>query len=73
LAIPVTVKGKPIEAHGATVLIWGATTPECCQRVRSTYGFADVPSVENMLEDLRMWATSCGATGSRRSEEGAAS
>jgi len=34
--IPVTVGGKPMAVDGV-VLIWGATTPEGCEAVRSTY------------------------------------
>ena len=52
--IPVTVGGKPMGVDGA-VLVWGATTPEGCESVRSTYGFADVLSVETMLDELRQW------------------
>jgi hypothetical protein len=52
--IPVTVGGKPMAVDGV-VLIWGATTPAGCEAVRSAYGFADVLSVEAMLDDLRQW------------------
>ena len=52
--IPVTVGSKPMAVDGG-VLIWGATTLEGCEAVRSTYGFADVLSVETMLHDLRQW------------------
>jgi hypothetical protein len=53
-AYSVTVGGKPMAVNGA-VLVWGATTPAGCEAVRSTYGFADVLSVETMLHDLRQW------------------
>lgn len=49
-----TVGAKPIEADGA-VLVWGATTPAGCEAVRATYRFADVLSIEEMLDDLRRW------------------
>jgi len=52
--IPVTVGGKPVKVDGV-VLIWGATTPGGCESVCATYGFADVLSVETMLDDLRQW------------------
>jgi hypothetical protein len=42
-------------AVNGAVLVWGATTPAGCEAVRSTYGFADVLSVEAMLDDLRRW------------------
>ena len=44
-------------AVDGAVLIWGATTPEGCESVRSAYGFTDVLSVEIMLDELRQWHT----------------
>lgn len=47
--------GLPTEVVGA-ILVWGATTSEGCNAVISQYGFADVLSVEAMVEDLHTWA-----------------
>jgi hypothetical protein len=56
-----------IEGVGNYLIVWGlrlcnsvivnrgATTPAGCEAVRSTYGFADVLSIEGMLDDLRGW------------------
>lgn len=52
----VQVMAKPITVHGA-ILVWGATTPEGKAAAIATYGFADVLSIEDMLRDLRAWAT----------------
>lgn len=49
------VNGRPLEASGA-ILIWGATTAAGREAVIDAYGFADVLSVEAMLDDLREWA-----------------
>jgi hypothetical protein len=50
MQIPVTVAGKALQVEGA-VLVWGATTPEGCERAMDAFGFADVLSVELMLDD----------------------
>lgn len=38
-----------------TILIWGAVTPEGRSAVIEEYGFADVLSVEEMVNDLHRW------------------
>ena len=65
--IPVTVGGNPMVVDGV-VLIWGATTPTGCEAVRSTYGFANVLSIESMLHDLRQWR--CESWAARVTEVG---
>lgn len=52
----VRVGGVPTSINGS-VLVWGATTPDGKRSVQSTYGFADVLSVEEMLADLRRWGS----------------
>jgi hypothetical protein len=52
--------GRHVDNHREAVLIpavliWGATTPVGCEAIRSTFGFADVLSIEEMLGDLRGW------------------
>lgn len=54
-AFQVKVNGRPLRVDGA-ILVWGATTPAGSAAVRAAYGFADVFSVESMLDDLRRWA-----------------
>lgn len=51
----VRVNGRPLEASGA-ILIWGAITAAGREAVIEAYGFADVLSLEAMLDDLREWA-----------------
>lgn len=50
------------------VLIWGATTPAGCEAARSTYGFADLLSIEEMLGDL--WGWQCESWVARITEVG---
>lgn len=40
---------------GGTILVWGATTPEGRASAMARFGFADVLSLEDMLQDLRTW------------------
>ena len=50
----VRVGAKAMSVDGA-ILIWGATTTEGRASVIARFGFADVLSVEAMLQDLRAW------------------
>ena len=52
--LQVRVGGRPIEVDGI-VLIWGAVTEDGRRSAVDRYGFAEVLSVEAMLEDLRRW------------------
>ncbi len=51
----VRVGARPVEVAGA-ILVWGATSPAGCADVMSKYGFADVLSLESMLQDLDSWS-----------------
>jgi len=53
-AFEVRVGGRAVKVDGA-VLIWGALTAEGRNAVIREYNFADVLSVEAMVEDLRRW------------------
>lgn len=53
-AMQVRLAGKPAVVSGA-ILVWGATTPAGCAATRAEHGFADVLSVETMIDDLRRW------------------
>lgn len=53
-SLRVTVGGRPVAVDGS-VLVWGVTTAEGIQAVKSHYGLADVLSIETMLQDLHMW------------------
>lgn len=50
----VQVGGKSVDVAGA-ILIWGAIESRGRERAMSTYGFADVLSLEGILADLRAW------------------
>lgn len=45
---------EEIKIHGS-ILIWGSVSPEGYDAVKKEYGFAEVLSVESMLNDLRTW------------------
>lgn len=51
---PVKVNGRQTAVSGA-ILVWGAITPEGRDRAMTTFGFADVLSLEAMLHDLKAW------------------
>jgi hypothetical protein len=53
-SLRVRVAGKPQTISGA-ILVWGATSDEGVKSVSEAYGFADILSVETMLDDLRAW------------------
>lgn len=53
-SVPVYVGGERIIVDG-TALVWGATTIEGEEAVKTQYGFDLVLSVENALNDLRRW------------------
>jgi hypothetical protein len=48
------VSGHQVRVDGA-ILIWGAVTSEGKAEVIAEHGFADVLSVETMVNDLRQW------------------
>jgi hypothetical protein len=50
----VKVDGRQTPVAGA-ILVWGAITEEGRDTVRTTFGFADVLSLEQMLADLKAW------------------
>jgi hypothetical protein len=52
----VRVNGRPLpgQVNGA-ILIWGATSDSGSKAVIDEYSFADVLSVETILDDLRVW------------------
>jgi hypothetical protein len=54
-AFDVRCKGHSEAVDGA-ILIWGAVAPEGHEVVMREFAFADVLSVEKILEDLRVWA-----------------
>ena len=54
--INVFVAGKSVTVFG-TILSWGAISPDGVTSTLSEYGFADVLSVESMLDDLARWGT----------------
>lgn len=51
-AYDVRLKGVPMAVDGA-ILVWGAVTPAGRAAAMSTYGFADVLSIESMVTDLK--------------------
>ncbi|MDH7577867.1 MAG: hypothetical protein QHH75_08600 [Bacillota bacterium] len=53
-ALEVRVGGRQVRVNGA-VLIWGVITSEGRSAVIEEYGFADVLSVEAMVNDLHQW------------------
>jgi hypothetical protein len=53
-SLQVRVGGRPLEVQGA-VLVWGAIDPAGGEAVMTGHGFADVLSVEEMLDDLQGW------------------
>ncbi len=53
-SIPVYVGGKQVAVDG-TALVWGATTFEGEEAVKTKYGFDLVLSVEKIVNDLRRW------------------
>ncbi|MGB9866752.1 MAG: hypothetical protein ACPLPR_02445 [Bacillota bacterium] len=53
----VKVGGREVQVHGA-VLIWGAIDPRNRDAIIREYGFADILSVETMINDLRSWRPS---------------
>ncbi len=50
----VRVAGKPVAVDGA-ILVWGAVDPAGRDAAMQACGFHDVLSVEEMLDDLRVW------------------
>lgn len=50
----VQVGGRPVDVAGA-ILVWGAVNGDGRRAAMSTYGFADVLSLEGILADLRAW------------------
>jgi hypothetical protein len=50
----VTIGGQEVKVQGA-VLVWGVVTDQGRTSVTEAYGFADVLSVDQMLEDLGRW------------------
>ncbi len=48
------LNAKPVEVHGA-ILVWGAVSDEGRRSVMEHYGFADVLSLEEMVNDLNGW------------------
>ncbi|MGB9825194.1 MAG: hypothetical protein ACPLRU_00855 [Desulfofundulus sp.] len=53
-AFAVQVGGREVQVSGA-ILIWGKVTVEGRSAVIAEYAFADVLSVETMVNDLREW------------------
>lgn len=53
-AFAVQVGGREVRVSGA-ILIWGKVTLEGRSAVIAAYGFADVLSVETMVNDLHGW------------------
>lgn len=53
-SVPVYVGGKQVAVDG-TALVWGASTIEGEEAVKSQYGFDLVLSVEKAINDLRRW------------------
>lgn len=53
-AFETRVGGRQVQVDGA-ILIWGAVTPEGRNTVIAEYGFVDVLSVEEMVNDLHRW------------------
>ena len=51
----VRVAAKPLRVDGA-ILVWGAVSQAGRAAVIERHGFADVLSVEAMIDDLRRWA-----------------
>jgi hypothetical protein len=51
----VRVAARPVAIAGA-ILVWGASSPQGRAHVISEHGFADVLSLESMLDDLHEWA-----------------
>jgi hypothetical protein len=53
----VRIGGRPIPNRvSGAILIWGATSDSGRDAVIAEYNFADVLSVETMLDDLHSWA-----------------
>jgi hypothetical protein len=50
----VKVGGKAVAIDGA-ILVWGAVDRDRRDEVRQAFGFHDILSLEEMLEDLRAW------------------
>jgi hypothetical protein len=50
----VKVGGKAVTVDGA-ILVWGAVDRDRREEVRAAFGFHDVLSLEEMLDDLRAW------------------
>lgn len=52
----VRVESRPLpDRVSGAILIWGATSDSGRKAVIAEYGFADVLSVETMLDDLHIW------------------
>jgi len=51
----VNVAARRVDVNG-TILIWGATHPDGVAATKAAHSFAEILSVEAIIEDLRTWA-----------------